>query len=138
MILIVCIDDDGGMLFNRRRQSKDSVLRLRMLGIAAESRLWMNDYSASQFEEEPRDMIQIAEDPLGSAEEGDYCFVENLDPSGSLEKIEKVILYKWNRKYPSDLKFTIDLSQFELAETTDFEGSSHDKITEEIYIRSAV
>ena len=49
--------------------------------------------------------------------------------------IESVILYKWNRRYPSDTKFDLDLNGWTLISTTDFPGSSHEKITEEVYIR---
>ena len=47
-----------------------------------------------------------------------------------------VYLYKWNRKYPSDVKFPKDmLNDFKLEGSTDFEGNSHEKITEERYVR---
>jgi len=35
MIAVVCVDDRGGMLFNRRRQSQDRVLRGDLLALAA-------------------------------------------------------------------------------------------------------
>ena len=51
--------------------------------------------------------------------------------------IEKIILYRWNRKYPADFRFDINLedSEWKLAETREFTGSSHEKITEEVYVR---
>ena len=30
MIIMVCVDDNNGMMFNKRRQSQDRVLRQRM------------------------------------------------------------------------------------------------------------
>ena len=36
MIAVVCIDDKGGMLFNRRRQSQDRLLREDLLREAGE------------------------------------------------------------------------------------------------------
>ena len=39
MILIVCVDNKNGMLFNRRRQSQDRMLRTRILEMTAQSRL---------------------------------------------------------------------------------------------------
>ena len=50
MILIACVDDRGGIAFNHRRQSSDSVVRNRILELTAGSRLWMNEYSAKQFD----------------------------------------------------------------------------------------
>ncbi len=45
------------------------------------------------------------------------------------------MLYRWNRSYPADVRFTLALSAFRLTERTDFAGFSHPKITEEIYIK---
>ena len=45
MILITCVDDKMGMLFNKRRQSMDSILRERVLKMCAGKKLWMNEYS---------------------------------------------------------------------------------------------
>ena len=54
-----------------------------------------------------------------------------------IEKIDNIIIYKWNRIYPSDLYFDIDIKngQWKLIETEEFQGSSHEKITKEIYRR---
>ena len=46
MIIAVCIDDKGGMLFNHRRQSQDRLLREDLLKEAAGRPLWMSGYSA--------------------------------------------------------------------------------------------
>ena len=39
MIVMVCVDDKNGMMFNKRRQSQDRVLRQRMLELAGEKKL---------------------------------------------------------------------------------------------------
>lgn len=132
MILIVCVDNKNGMLFNRRRQSQDRILRARILEMTAQSRLWMNAYSAKQFDESAP-QITVAEDFLLRAASGEYCFLENADPTPCLDRLEQVILYRWNRDYPADVRFTLDLSGFRLCQREDFAGSSHEKITEEIY-----
>ena len=51
MILIACVDDNLGMLFNNRRQSMDRVLRARLLELCGAHKLWMNAYSRGQFDE---------------------------------------------------------------------------------------
>ncbi len=51
------------------------------------------------------------------------------------DRIEKVILFKWNRNYPADTFFSLDLSGYTLEKTEDFAGNSHEKITKEIYRR---
>ena len=64
MIIIACVDQRNGMLFNRRRQSQDRVLRQHILEETADSQLWMNPYSARQFREVPAGRITVDEDFL--------------------------------------------------------------------------
>jgi hypothetical protein len=94
----------------------------------------MNNYSANQFDNFPE--IFVSENFLNEAETGDYCFIENKNIPA--QGVEEFIIYKWNRKYPADIFFTFDLKTngFKKVKSTDFSGSSHEKITEEIYIKS--
>ncbi|MBE6562563.1 MAG: ribonuclease Z [Ruminococcaceae bacterium] len=135
MIAVVCVDDKMGMTFLGRRLSRDSMLRARLIELCGGACLRMNSYSKGQFEEEYS--IFVSESFLEEAETGDFCFVENCDITPFEEKIEKVLLYKWNRHYPSDVKFTFPLEEkgFVLKNVYEFEGSSHEKITEEIWER---
>ena len=137
MILIVAVDEDKGMMFNRRRQSKDRVLRERILSLAKGGKLWMNAYTRRQFLEDAQGEIIVDEKFLEKAGFGDYCFLENIPASPYEDRIEKIILFLWNRKYPSDTWFDIDLEGggWKLSETREFSGSSHEKITEEVYVR---
>lgn len=130
MILIACVDDHLGMAFNHRRQSQDRVLRARLLERVGAQRLWMSPYTARQFEALPVN-AQVYEDFLLRAGAGEYCFAELECP----EKAEGVVLYRWNRGYPADVFFGLDLSCFRLMEQREFCGSSHPRITEEIYIK---
>ena len=45
MILMVAVDDNNGMMFNKRRQSQDRVLRDRIRKLCANGRLWVNHYT---------------------------------------------------------------------------------------------
>ena len=136
MKVIVCVDDCGGMMFNHRRQSQDRVLKEDILNNLNGSRLWMNAYSAKMFLQEENPLITVDEDFLQKAQEEDFCFVENLPLSAMEEKISEVILYHWNRKYPSDQFFDLDLSEHWMRrETVEFPGSSHEKITKESYLK---
>lgn len=107
MILIVCIDKTSGMAFNKRRQSKDVRLREQILSLTKERTLLMNRYSMKMFGDHPQ--IRVNENFLDSAIEYDYCFAENVDVVPYEDKIEKIVLYKWNKTYPSELKFGISL-----------------------------
>ena len=135
MIIIVCVDDNNGMMFNHRRQSQDKVLREHILQETGHSSIWMNAYSAKQFAAAEPSRLKICEDFLEQAGPGEFCFVENLDIRPYLERIEELFLYRWNRTYPADFYFNFNLSGWELRETEEFSGFSHEKITKERYIR---
>ncbi len=137
MIVIICVDDNLGMMFNNRRQSQDRTLRKRIIEISVNSRLLMNSYSIKQFDEEDRDKIITDEDFAKNAQKGDFVFFENISPKQYEKNIEKIILYHWNRNYPADFYFDIDLKEsgWILNDSYDFEGYSHEKITEEIYVK---
>ncbi len=132
MNLIVTLDDQNGMLFNHRRQSRDRVLNDRIATLCG-GRLTVTAYTAALLEGLPVDLT-ISEDPLAAAKPGDWCFLEDRSPAPALEKIEKLVVYRWNRVYPSDLKFDIDLSAMKCVSKTDFAGYSHEKLTEEVYL----
>lgn len=134
MNLIVCIDDDSGMLFNGRRQSKDRILRQQARALAQGQALWMNRYTASQFAEDGCAVV-ADEAFLENAPEDAWCFVENVDVRPFADRIQKVALYRWNRLYPSDVKFPTELfaDKWNPISIRTFVGSSHDQITEEVY-----
>ncbi len=139
MILMVAVDGNNGMLFNKRRQSQDRALRDRILALTAQSRLWVNHYTEKQFAQDGQiaGHLNVDDDFINEAAPGEYCFVENI-PTSQYEKwVEQIILFKWNRKYPSDFFFDIDLTSgaWHLISTEDFSGCSHDKITMEVYTR---
>lgn len=133
MNIIVCIDKNNGMSFCGKRQSMDCVLRERVLEISGNSRLLMNSYSAKQFENSEN--IIVDDDFLHNANQGDFCFVE--DKAVTTENVEAFYVFNWNRKYPGDLFFSVDLKAegFKKIKKEDFQGNSHDKITLEIYSR---
>lgn len=136
MIVISVIDDKKGMMFNNRRQSQDCILRERILALAGSGRLWMNHYTYSQFLDCDSTAITVDDAFLERAGRGEHCFAENVSLASYERYIEKIVLFRWNRTYPADLYFDIDLSGsgWRLAGAEEFSGSSHKKITEEIYI----
>ena len=134
MILVICIDENGGMLFNNRRQSQDKVLRERLLSLVKDNKLMMNSFSKNQFTENMANIVVI-DDFLEQANPGDFCFVENKDITPYLKYAEQIIVYKWNRVYPFDEGFDIDIAKtsLKLCGVEELVGNSHDKITKEIY-----
>lgn len=131
MNLIVCLDDKNGYSFASRRQTKDRVQLNDMLAFVGKNNLFLTDYSSKLFSEIPAN-VKITNTPQQSADTGDFCFIENI----AIDDInaEKIIIYRWNRSYPSDKKFSENLLAGKtLVSTTEFRGSSHEKITREVY-----
>ncbi len=135
MKVIVCLDDCGGMMFNRRRQSRDRVLIDDIVKTVGEARLFIDGYSEALFAGKPID-VTVSDDMSSVAEKGDFCFVENSSVA-ALGCIDELIIYRWNREYPADMFFDIDIEKcgFKLKSTDEFAGYSHKKITKEIYKR---
>ena len=137
MNVIVCLDDKNGMLFNKRRQSQDRILRADLKEFIKDKDLYMNNYSYKLYKDIDNGNIKVSENFLEQCTENDFCLVEDKLLNNYINKINNIIIYKWNRIYPSDLYFDINLTSnsWELLETKEFEGSSHEKITRIIYRR---
>lgn len=133
MYLVVALDNSGGIMFNRRRQSKDRVLRQDLLQTVGNSRLWMNAYSAKQFEQPLDSRIVVSETFLEEAGPNEYCFLEGDFHQSLINHVEGIIVYWWNRSYPKDVSFSVALDSWTLIEATEFPGYSHERITKEVY-----
>ena len=132
MKLIVCIDDNGGMMFNNRRQSRDRRVVADILEMTDGHRLYINKYSEKLFEGAD---VAVSDDIVRDAGEEDFCFVENENANELSKKANEIVIYHWNRVYPHDVVFCADLEKmgFHLESTSEFEGYSHEKITKEIF-----
>lgn len=134
MKLIFCVEKDNGMMFFGKRHSQDRNLRAKLMKIVGDNKLWMSSYSAKQFTD--YQTIIVDDDYMSKAGTDDYCFVENKEYT--VVGVTEIILCNWNRKYPSDKFFSTDLkdSNFKRVSTEDIVGSSHKKITIEIWRRN--
>lgn len=135
MILILCLDEKNGMAFNRRRQSQDALGREKILSLTGSAPLWMNAYSAKLFGDVPN--VRVDEAFLEKAGAGEYAFAEFPPLSPVAKEVERILVIRWNRAYPADAKLDIPLKPglWNLVESEDFPGSSHEKLTLEIYER---
>lgn len=138
MIAIVCVDDNMGMAFNHRRQSQDHVLREKIITMAGQSGLWTSPYSEKQFLDEQKAYLKVHKEYLLMAKQGEFCFVELDALSKAEETIEKLILCRWNRRYPADVYLDIELTNGKWKGTIleEFGGSSHERITMELWERT--
>ena len=138
MKIIVCLDDDGGMLFGGRRQSRDRVLLADASADAKKrgGRLFITEFSRKLFEGEGIDFC-LDNNMLANADTRDTCFVENLAVGAYTDRIDEIVVYRWNRKYPHDFSFDISPEDkgFKKEISTELVGSSHEKITKEIFVK---
>lgn len=131
MVLIVCLDLNNGMYFNNRRQSRDREVIKDIAFITKNNNLMMTEYSHKLFENECENIV-ITDDFEGQYLKNDFCFVENEDVQ--LENIKKIIVYRWDKVYPSD--YCLNLEGYHLTSTLEFKGYSHEKIVKEVYLRN--
>ena len=137
MRIIVCVDDRCGMLFNSRRQSRDKVLIADVLSeLKNNEKIRISSFSTLLFEG-VEDRCVIDDELLQNASEEDVCFVENIDVIPYLNSIDEITVYRWNRCYPGDFFFRVDLEKQGFLKTSsyEFEGYSHEKITRETFER---
>ena len=134
--VIVCVSDGGGMLFMKRRLSRDKKLTEDVAKAAEDGILYISDFSEELFEDSEASVLAVSS-PLDLAGAEDFVFVENEKLLPHVDKIDTLIIYRWNRKYPFDFSLDIEPREhgFKLIGSYDFKGNSHEKITKEIYIK---
>lgn len=144
MTAIICVDACDGVMFNRRRVSRDQAVLEYIVKIVEHSghTLVLSPYSAKLFAPaaEGRCHVEICEHPFEEAEPAGVCFVEdnvaelNACPDG----FDRVIVFCWERNYPADEHFdrAAVLNGWELVHQEEFPGKSHEKITMEVYINA--
>lgn len=135
MKVIVCVDDNNGMMFNNRRQSRDRVLIEDIVQNVVGGNLLMTPYSETLFKDSNIEAFFLSEDILDDAAPEDYCFIENKPLLPYSDRIDELIIYRWNRTYPADMHLDVNPTalSMKLVSTTEFAGSSHEKITKELY-----
>lgn len=132
MTIYLCLDDRGGLLFNGRRLSRDAAVLADMAAGLADT-LTIDPFSEK--------LISAAGIPYTLAAqplpEGCHFFLENRNPEAMLPLAENVVIYRWNRHYPSDVRWTGSPADygFTLSQTSEFPGKSHELITKEVYVK---
>lgn len=142
MTLLACVDDRMGLMFNRRRQSRDKAVIGNIAEEVGEAPLYVTPYTAKLFYELYGSAVaamRISAVPGCLAQRGEFYFMENAELVPEESQIERIILYRWNRSYPFDKTFPINLDNghWELSSVKEFCGTSHEKITKEVYVYHA-
>lgn len=135
MTLILCVDDQGGLAFHNRRQSQDRAVRADMLELCKDHALCVTPYTAHQFDAEEQARLTIVQTGFEHAAQDVYCFLENIDIIPYITCAKEIVLYYWNRVYPSDQRLSLPLEGWNCCEHIEFAGYSHEKITREVYKR---
>jgi hypothetical protein len=130
MKVIICLDDNNGMLFNNRRQSRDSAVLEDIFASLGEEKLNIFQFSQKLFDSFG-DRVSVCTTLM---EQGTY-FIENIDLKSYEGSLNEIVVYRWNRVYPADFYCEIDLGAFNIVSELEFQGSSHDKITKIVYSR---
>ncbi len=134
MKIAVCLDDRDGYCFAGRRQSQDVRQREDLLALAQPGPLWMSTYSAALFDTLP-DFVVVDDGFLSKAAAEDWCFVERENVAEVADQVTQLAIYRWNRHYPSDRKFPLELfcHGWQRIECREIPGKSHETITLEVY-----
>ena len=132
MKIIICLDDNNGMMFNRRRQSQDIKVIEDVSKTVKENNGFLNCSYYTQKMFEKNYPISVVEDGVFPVS---YHFIENQ--INTLEAVTEITIYKWNRVYPADVYFKFDMEEcgFEKIHSSDFPGNSHENITKEIWTK---
>lgn len=134
MTVFVCLDGADGVLFHRRRQSRDAAVIWDICASVGSGRLLIGPYSEALFASASCN-VTVCEDPLAAAGQEDSSFLE-YPPATGWDKVTTLVVYRWNRAYPADAFFGQNYrSELQLTQTVDFSGTSHEIITKEVYVR---
>ena len=129
MTYICCVDDYASLSFNKRRNSSDRFVIEDIIKTVGKAPLRVDTYTAKLFRDKQVPSLIVDDDCLENAKDGEFVFVERQNPSAYLKAGDQLILYHWNRHYPSDNR--LNLTGWNTLEITtgEFAGYSHEKIT---------
>ena len=124
MTVIITLDAKNGLSLFGKRLSKDRKLNEEILD--SFGRIYASPYTAAMFAAGDAVTSPIPESlPHDAA-----VFIETDEIPDSADTL---IVYRWNRRYPSDRKYVPEEHSWHLISSSDFLGCSHDMITKEVY-----
>lgn len=133
--IYLCLDDRNGMLFNHRRQSRDAAV-LEDIHAGIPGALTIDPFSENLIRQAEIPYV-LAPENLDFLPEDAHFFAEARTADEIAQLASVIVIYRWNRHYPADTHWDIDLTEcgFSLQETREFAGTSHEKITKEVYAK---
>ena len=126
MTLILWVGKNREMMFNHRRCSRDRAVIADILTAYVPSEICVSAYSSALFAD-----ARVISHP---SEAEHVLFLEDLPLHPALERASTLIVYRFDRVYPADVRLEIP-QDFTLTGSREFAGFSHDKITREVYVK---
>ena len=127
MTYAIAIDDLGGMTFMGKRLSRDRIMLARLADLDGE--LLVLPYSMPLFAEGT--VTQVSDPTV--RREGAVLFLETVDPAPYLRSGDRLVVYRFGRRYPSTLACSVPFDRLTVLRETPFVGSSHPEMTETVY-----
>ncbi|MFI3260154.1 MAG: hypothetical protein R3Y13_00345 [bacterium] len=127
MKYFVTVSNNLGLSFFNKRQSSDIKVLEDMIKEAENSKILVNKSALDIFTK--NNLEQHI-----TTSESSYVFYE-CDELSSIKDINILIVYYWNRDYPSDKFLKLNLNAYKELEKIEFQGNSHDNITKIVYER---
>ncbi len=126
MTVIITLDDKHGYTLFGKRLSQD--LSVAEDIISSFDLVYMSEYSAAQFTDRSKILTPIPADIPPDA----VLFLETEEIP---DNADCLIVYRWNRHYPSDRKYNPAKYYWYKKSSVNFPGRSHDRITKEVYTK---
>lgn len=142
MTCFLTLDINNGLLFNKRRLSQDKVVTQDIMNYVQSNnaRLFLTSYSRKIFPDNIACEFTVCDAPydISNIRGSSNCiFAENLSPIPHIDSIDKLVIYYWNKEYPSDVRFDINPEEFgfRLSDCVDYSSNTHPRITRLIFSR---
>lgn len=135
MTSIITLDTNNGLLFNKRRLSQDKVVTADIISQASGTNLYVTPYSYKLFPEGTP--CTPLNNPYTLADKQAVIFAEDINPVKYIDIIDTFVVYLWNKEYPSDVRFNVNLQElgFRVTNRVDFSSNTHPNITRLIFSR---
>ena len=133
MTLVICLDQKGGMLFNKRRQTLDYEIVDQICKIGGDS-LYISPFSEGYFKGKT---VKVVGNPLQDAPTNATVFIEDTDALPYVKGIDKIIFFRWSEIYPTDYKISFNPTEvgFRALGEIKFSTKVHKDVKKEIYKR---
>ncbi len=129
----LCTDPRGGMMFNNRRQVRDSEIISDVIVRFGERAVFIAPYSARLFEGVAG--VTVCSDPIKECTDGGLCFVEDPALLSECADVETLVIYTWGIPYPADkyIPFEPTSIGFKRISKEKLATSIHQKVTREVF-----